>query len=84
MAFSTREIESPDPVTRVAAANAQARVNLGDIGEKASQRLREWILGVLGHPRDVLVINAFELKTALASYGVASLESVVGGDSVLI
>ncbi len=34
MAFSTREIESPDPVTRVAAADAQMRENLGDIGEK--------------------------------------------------
>src|SRR6188472_398866 len=34
MAFSTREIESPDPVTRVVAADAQIRENLGDIGEK--------------------------------------------------
>jgi NADH-quinone oxidoreductase subunit D len=34
MAFSTREIESPDPVTRVAAADAQMRETLGDIGEK--------------------------------------------------
>ncbi len=34
MAFVTREIESPDPVTRVAAADARARENLGDIGEK--------------------------------------------------
>jgi NADH-quinone oxidoreductase subunit D len=34
MAFSTREIESPDPVTRVAAADAEMRENLGDIGEK--------------------------------------------------
>ena len=34
MAFSTREIESPDPVTRVAAADAEMRDNLGDIGEK--------------------------------------------------
>ena len=34
MAFSTREIESPDPVTRVAAADAEAREQLGDIGEK--------------------------------------------------
>ena len=34
MAFSTREIESPDPVTRVAAADVTARENLGDIGEK--------------------------------------------------
>jgi NADH-quinone oxidoreductase subunit D len=34
MAFSTREIESPDPVTRVAAADAEAREHLGDIGEK--------------------------------------------------
>src|SRR2546423_806137 len=34
MAFVTREIESPDPVTRVAAADARARDNLGDIGEK--------------------------------------------------
>jgi len=34
MAFVTREIESPDPVTRVAAADAHARENLGDIGEK--------------------------------------------------
>jgi len=34
MAFSTREIESPDPVTRVAAADAAMRENLGDIGEK--------------------------------------------------
>jgi NADH-quinone oxidoreductase subunit D len=34
MAFSTHEIESPDPVTRVAAADAQMRENLGDIGEK--------------------------------------------------
>jgi len=34
MAFSTREIESPDPVTRVAAADARARENLGDISEK--------------------------------------------------
>jgi NADH-quinone oxidoreductase subunit D len=34
MAFSTREIESPDPVTRVVAADALARENLGDIGEK--------------------------------------------------
>src|SRR4051794_6629817 len=34
MAFSTREIESPDPVTRVAAADAEVRENLGDIGER--------------------------------------------------
>ncbi len=34
MAFTTREIESPDPVTRVAAADAQVRQNLDDIGEK--------------------------------------------------
>jgi NADH-quinone oxidoreductase subunit D len=34
MAFSTREIESPDPVTRVAAADARTRGNLDDIGEK--------------------------------------------------
>jgi NADH-quinone oxidoreductase subunit D len=34
MAFTTREIESPDPVTRVVAADAQMRENLGDIGEK--------------------------------------------------
>src|SRR3954470_19496548 len=34
MAFVTREIESPDAVTRVAAADVQARENLGDIGEK--------------------------------------------------
>src|ERR1051326_752128 len=34
MAFSTREIESPDPVTRVAAADLSARESLGDIGEK--------------------------------------------------
>ena len=34
MAFTTREIESPDPVTRVAAADARVRENLGDIGEK--------------------------------------------------
>src|SRR3954462_5855856 len=34
MAFTTREIESPDPVTRVAAAAARMRENLGDIGEK--------------------------------------------------
>lgn len=34
MAFTTREIESPDPVGRVAEAEAQLRENLGDIGEK--------------------------------------------------
>jgi NADH-quinone oxidoreductase subunit D len=34
MAFVTREIESPDAVTRVAAADARMRENLGDIGEK--------------------------------------------------
>ena len=34
MAFSTREIESPDPVTRVAAAEARMHEKLGDIGEK--------------------------------------------------
>src|SRR6202521_2825511 len=34
MAFTTREIESPDPVTRVAAADARMREKLGDIGEK--------------------------------------------------
>src|ERR1700730_2810127 len=34
MAFVTREIESPDAVTRVAAANARARETLDDIGEK--------------------------------------------------
>ena len=34
MAFTTREIESPDPTTRVVAADAQARETLGDIGEK--------------------------------------------------
>jgi NADH-quinone oxidoreductase subunit D len=34
MAFTTREIESPDPATRVLAADAHARENLGDIGEK--------------------------------------------------
>ena len=34
MAFTTREIESPDPVARVAAAEARTRENLGDIGER--------------------------------------------------
>jgi NADH-quinone oxidoreductase subunit D len=34
MSFVTREIESPDPVTRVAAADARAHKNLDDIGEK--------------------------------------------------
>jgi NADH-quinone oxidoreductase subunit D len=34
MAFTTREIESPDPVTRVAGADVRIRQNLGDIGEK--------------------------------------------------
>jgi NADH-quinone oxidoreductase subunit D len=34
MAFTTREIESPDPTTRVLAADARVRENLGDIGEK--------------------------------------------------
>ncbi len=34
MAFTTREIESPDPVTRVVAADARMGENLGDIGEK--------------------------------------------------
>jgi NADH-quinone oxidoreductase subunit D len=34
MAFTTREIESPDPVGRVAEAEARIRENLGDIGEK--------------------------------------------------
>src|SRR5580700_6657669 len=34
MAFTTREIESPDPVTRVAAADAELRQSEGDIGEK--------------------------------------------------
>ena len=34
MAFSVREIESPDPVTRVAAADAQLRQSDEDIGEK--------------------------------------------------
>ncbi len=34
MAFSTREIKSPDPVTRVAAADTELRQNLDDIGEK--------------------------------------------------
>ena len=34
MAFVTREIESPDPVTRVAAAEARIHPNLDDIGEK--------------------------------------------------
>ncbi|HYJ03906.1 MAG TPA: NADH dehydrogenase (quinone) subunit D [Chthoniobacterales bacterium] len=34
MAFSTREIESPDPATRVAVAEARMQENLGDIGEK--------------------------------------------------
>src|SRR6266446_9412401 len=34
MPFTTREIESPDPVTRVAAADAQLRESDDDIGEK--------------------------------------------------
>src|SRR5438477_8135784 len=34
MAFTTREIESPDPVTRVVAAEAKLRQADGDIGEK--------------------------------------------------
>lgn len=34
MAFSVREIESPDPVTRVAAADAELHRADGDIGEK--------------------------------------------------
>src|SRR5471030_1629768 len=34
MAFTTREIESPDPVTRVAAAEAELRQSDRDIGEK--------------------------------------------------
>ena len=34
MAFTTREIESPDPAARIAAMDAQTRESLGDIGEK--------------------------------------------------
>ena len=34
MAFQTREIESPDPLTRVAAAEAQIASPSDDIGEK--------------------------------------------------
>jgi NADH-quinone oxidoreductase subunit D len=34
MAFTVREIESPDPVARVAAADAQLRQDDGDMGEK--------------------------------------------------
>src|SRR5436309_4183416 len=34
MAFSTREIESPDPVTRVVAADAAVHTDGSDIGEK--------------------------------------------------
>src|SRR5471032_2298080 len=34
MAFTTREIESPDPIGRVAEAEARIRNDLGDIGEK--------------------------------------------------
>lgn len=34
MAFTTREIESPDPAARIAAMDAQTREALGDIGEK--------------------------------------------------
>ena len=34
MAFTVREIESPDPVTRVAAEDAKLRERDGDIGEK--------------------------------------------------
>src|SRR2546423_10163224 len=34
MAFTVREIESPDPVTRVAAADAQLHQGDEDIGEK--------------------------------------------------
>ena len=34
MAFTTREFESPDPVARVAVADARAGENLGDIGER--------------------------------------------------
>ena len=34
MAFTTREIESPDPVTRVVAADAKLRHPDDDIGEK--------------------------------------------------
>src|SRR3954453_12397430 len=34
MAFAVREIESPDPVTRVAAEEAKLRESDGDIGEK--------------------------------------------------
>ena len=34
MAFTVREIESPDPVTRVVAEDAKLRKNDGDIGEK--------------------------------------------------
>src|SRR5882757_1375130 len=34
MAFTVREIESPDPVTRIAAADAQLRQGDSDIGQK--------------------------------------------------
>jgi NADH-quinone oxidoreductase subunit D len=34
MPFTVREIESPDPVTRVAAADAAVRRESDDIGEK--------------------------------------------------
>jgi NADH-quinone oxidoreductase subunit D len=34
MAFTTREIESPDPNTRTAVAEAEMRADTGDIGEK--------------------------------------------------
>src|SRR5438128_4581362 len=69
MAFTTREIESPDPVTRVAAADAEIRENLGDIGEKMVLNMGPSHPATHGVLRLVLELDGEVITTAMPDVG---------------
>jgi NADH-quinone oxidoreductase subunit D len=69
MAFTTHEIESPDPVTRVAAADARMRENLGDIGEKMVLNMGPSHPATHGVLRLVLELDGEIITTATPDIG---------------
>src|SRR5438046_10528144 len=64
MPFTTREIESPDPVTRVVAADAKLRHPNDDIGEKMGLNMGPSHPATHGVLRLVLELDGESITTA--------------------
>src|SRR5438034_6484327 len=69
MRFTTREIESPDPVTRVAAADARLRETDHDIGEKMVLNMGPSHPATHGVLRLVLVLDGEIITKAIPDVG---------------